>query len=171
MKNLSSAGLIILAVFLTSCSVFGTDDKKAEVQFSIKSDLLSNQTLNLSFTDKNKSKNFTNKDFQTRENPTNGLATPIIETSTKGKLTVEFQLSDSETEQQISGGDFQLDLKNDWGYSIYILSDSAEADPTFGCLGCGGYFSFGYSTDSTSSDNDSLYVVLGGNSISDPVIY
>lgn len=171
MKNSSSTILIALVVFLTSCSVFGTDDKKAETQFSVDNDLLSKQTLNLRVTDENNSKNFTNKDFLTRENNTTGeLATPIIETSTDGKLTVEFQLLDSETVQQISEGDFQLDLKKDWRYSIYILSDSAEADPTYGCFGCGGYFSFDYSTNSSSSDNDSLYIVWS-NSISNRVDY
>lgn len=171
MRNSSSIILITFAVFLTSCSVFGTDDKKAETQFSVDSDLLSNQTLYINFTDSDNSKSFSNQDFQKRENPTTGeLATPIIETATDGKLTVEFQLLDSETEQKISEGDFKLDLKEDWRYSFYILSDSAEADPTEGCFGCGGYFSFAYSIDNSSSE-DSLYVVWGGNSISNPVEY
>lgn len=172
MQKSSSLIFISLVVFLASCSIFGTDDKKAETQFSAESDLLSNQTLNVSFTDGNKSKSFSNQDFQTRENPTIGeLATSVAETSTDGQLTIEFQLFDSETEQQLSGGNFQLDLKEDWRYSIYFLSDSAEADPTNGCFGCGGYFSFDYSTNSSSPDNDSLYVIWGGNYISNPVVY
>ncbi len=172
MKNSSSAILITLAIFFTSCSILGTNDNEAEAQFSIDSDLLTEQSLNLSFKDGSKTQNFSTQDFQMRENPTTGeLATPIVKTSTDGKLTVEFQLSDANTKQQISKGSFQLDLKEDWRYSIYFLADSAEADPTYGCFGCGGYFSFKYLSDSSEPTNDSLFVVWGGHSMSNPVEY
>lgn len=172
MRISSSVILITLSAYIASCSVFGTDDKKAETQFSVESTFLSNQTITIRFNDGDNSKSFANNDFQTRENPTVGeLATPIVETSTDGTLVVEYQLRDGETKQQISEGEFQLDLKEDWRYSFYLLSDSTEADPTVRCFGCGGYFSFAYSTDSSLSDSDSLYVVWGGNDITDPVIY
>jgi hypothetical protein len=172
MKTSSSVILLTLVVLLSSCSVSGTDDKKAEIQFSVENDLLSDQTLNATFTDGDNTNSFSNVDFQTRDNATTGeLASPIVETTSSGKLTVEFRLMDSETEQLNSGGNFQLDLKEDWRYSIYILTDSAEADPIGGCFGCNGYYSFDYINNSSSVHNDSLYVVWGGNSISTPVEY
>jgi len=74
------------------------DDKKAELQFSLDRYLLAEQILTLNVSDGSMSQSFSNDDFKSRESPTTGeLATPIIETSTDGKLTVEFNLLDTET--------------------------------------------------------------------------
>lgn len=171
MKNSSSAILMILVVFLSSCSILGTSEQEAEAQFSIAKSLITAHTVNINIDDGDKSQSFSNQDFQPRDNTSTGeLATPVVQTSPEGLLSTEFELLDTETNQQISVGSFQLDLKEDWRYSIYMFADSAKSNPTEGCFGCIKYFSFGFSSDYAKL-NDSLYVILSGNSISDPVIY
>ncbi|HEX6983671.1 MAG TPA: hypothetical protein VF181_13000 [Balneolaceae bacterium] len=167
--------LILLILFtsfvFTGCSIF-TSDKKAEVKFTAQRALLNEGTFHLSFTDGDKSVELSNQDF---EGKNLGASSPSIETATSGQLLIEFKFKDSQTNQLISKGSFQLELKEDWRYGISFRSDSAEADPTFGCFGCIGYRSFKINQeplDSTSSLlNDSLYVIWSGNYISNPVIY
>lgn len=148
------------------------NDEKAEAQISVDSELLTEKTINLSLDDGNTTRLFSKQDFQKRDNPTIGkLATSIVETSKEGRLNVEFEVTDSETEQKITEGSFDLDLKEDWRYSIYLFADSATVNPIDGCIGCEGYYSFGYTTENDNTNDDSLYVVWAGNSISEQVTY
>jgi hypothetical protein len=126
----------------------------------------------LHVTDGKISYQLTNSDF---EGEYQELSAPVKETSTSGELIIHFELTDSQTNEMISSGDFSLDLRNDWRYGITFRADSIEADPTFGCFGCLGYKSFEMDPvlDESGStfENDSLYVVWGGNFISNPVDY
>jgi hypothetical protein len=75
----------------------------------------------------------------------------------------------------LSKGSFKIGLKEDWGWGVFFRVDSIDADPMYGCMGCMYYVSFSIdqaALDSTSFlKNDSIYAVVGGNSISHPVIY
>lgn len=48
---------------------------------------------------------------------------------------------------------------------------SATTDPKFECFGCLGSQAFPLIAEYQAPDRDSIWVVWGGNSISDPVIY
>ncbi len=90
-------------------------------------------------------------------------------------MNIEFVFTDVNSKEMLSNGKIQIDLKEDWIHTLYFMADSKQADPTERCFGCLDTFSFEIDTTSLSPDSpfigDSLYIILSGNSISEPVIY
>ena len=85
-------------------------------------------------------------------------------TDTTGTLTVDFTLA-SPSQGPLSEGRVELELRNDWRWEVQF--HLAEDDPTARCFGCVGAERFPLVSDDTRS----LWVVWGGNSISNPVVY
>ncbi len=85
-------------------------------------------------------------------------------TDTTGTLTVDFKLT-SPSLGPLSEGRVELELRNDWRWEVQF--HLSEHDPTERCFGCVGAESSPLATD----DTPSLWVVWGGNSISNPVVY
>lgn len=69
----------------------------------------------------------------------------------------------------ISEGSLQLPLRMDWGWGVSFHIDNKNPAKT--CFGCLGYKVFPINKKYRESENDSLYVIWGGNSISSPGIY
>ena len=70
---------------------------------------------------------------------------------------------------EASRGSVRLDLRRDWIWGVEIRIDSL--DPTRECFGCAGSRSFPLAREYQRSVRDSVWMVWGGNSIRNPVIY
>ena len=159
-------------LLFTGCSLFGSDDR-AEIQFAIpRAGLVADNLLSLRAGEGEHALTITTIDFGPAEQTTTGYATPGYETATRGTLGVSFELQTSGGEP-IATGQFDVDLREDWRWSVILQAGSAELDPTEGCFGCFGYRAFAVDekAQGAAADADSVYVVLGGNYISDPVTY
>jgi len=110
---------------------------------------------------------WTGEDFRT--GPTFAVpATPPATVGNTGEaLTVTFNLVANGA--TISTGSVSLPARSDWAWTINILSRTS--DPAFQCLGCVGSRAFTLPEAWRSPGRDSLWIVWGGNSISNPVVY
>jgi hypothetical protein len=92
----------------------------------------------------------------------------IYTTKTAGDLEVRFSLASGQGEMP-NVGSITLPLKNDWrwGVQFYI----STSDPRDGCFGCFGSKSFELDPVLGYDEEQKLYIVWGGNSISHPVVY
>ena len=89
-------------------------------------------------------------------------------TPKSGNIKVKFTLLDS-TGLHSNSGNISLPVKSDWRWSVdFVLSNR---NPFNSCFGCIGYSSFKVDSVFQKSNEDSLFVVWGGNSIKSPVIY
>jgi hypothetical protein len=96
-------------------------------------------------------------------------SSPELETKNAGTLLVKYQCKDPEG-ALVSAGQLKLGLRKDWRWGIDIFH--REQNPYHMCMGCFGYESFPILNPAyMSSDSDSVFVVWGGNSISNPVEY
>jgi len=102
-------------------------------------------------------------------------STPEIETRNEGTLIVQYQFRDSDGVKDsdgsfVSGGQVALDLRRDWRWGIDIFH--RDQNPIHGCFGCFGYKAFPILDPAyVTSNADSVFVLWGGNSISNPVEY
>jgi hypothetical protein len=92
----------------------------------------------------------------------------VFRTPGRGTLRVVARLQSADGEE-LALGSAELDLRRDWVWSMDIWLN--EGDPTETCMGCMGVLAFQVPNDLLPEVADSLYLVWGGNSISDPVIY
>jgi len=105
-------------------------------------------------------------DFRsTRDNAT--PHTSEISTSTRGEVEVRFRFQTGN--QILSEGTVTLPLREDWRWGVDI--HAATTDPRLQCFGCFGSRAFALAADFRPVNRDSIWVVWGGNSISNPVIY
>lgn len=96
-------------------------------------------------------------------------ATPEIETKNYGSLLVKYRFSDPEG-GVVSTGELLLDLRGDWRWGVDILPRDDSAIHT--CMGCFGYKAFPILNPAyKTSEGDSVYIIWGGNSIDNPVVY
>ena len=103
--------------------------------------------------------------------PRSGNATPSteeVEISTSGPdLELTYRLQSAGTE--ISSGSVTLPRKSDWQWGVTVFS--ATTDPQENCFGCIGSQVFPLIEAFRPPQQDSIWVVWGGNSIDDPAIY
>jgi hypothetical protein len=96
-------------------------------------------------------------------------STPELETRSYGSLLVKYQFDDPEGEV-VSTGELLLGLRGDWRWGVDIFPRDDSHNRT--CMGCFGYESFPILDPAyTTSESDSVYIIWGGNSISNPVVY
>jgi hypothetical protein len=106
-------------------------------------------------------------DFQP-ELPVGTPATPEVEIATSGPdLTLTYRL-ESEA-GLLSAGSVTLPRRSDWRWHVTI--SAATTDPALLCFGCVGSHAFGLPEAFRVPERDSIWVVWGGNSISNPVVY
>lgn len=91
-----------------------------------------------------------------------------FETPGSGTLRVEAVLA-RPGEEPLASGAIELDIRDDWSWGVGIHLTSHN--PTDMCFGCIGYRAFAVPEDLLPEQNDSLFLVWGGNSISEPVVY
>ena len=102
---------------------------------------------------------------------TSANATPSTPEATLGTsgpdLPVAFRLESAGA--VLSAGTVTLPRRRDWRWNVTV--QSATTDPKFECFGCVGSQAFPMAAAYQAPHRDSIWVVWGGNSISDPVIY
>ena len=116
------------------------------------------------FTDRRRTVRLTSSDFDTRGS---GWDTRDFETSSAGSLETRFWLVDGA--DTLSQGQVRLDLRRDFRWNLSFRR--AESDPTTTCFGCAGRVAFELAPSLQEVSADSLWVVWGGNSISNPVVF
>lgn len=94
--------------------------------------------------------------------------TPEVSIRTSGPdLEVTYEISDGGT--VLSSGTVLLPRRSDWRWGVTI--EAATANPAEFCFGCFGSRAFALAPEFRPAGRDSIWVVWGGNSISDPVVY
>jgi hypothetical protein len=128
---------------------------------------LSPEMLTVTVRDGDRVLQWSGADFTPR--PTNSLpSTPEVNTQTSGPdLEVTYRLENAGA--VLSSGAIVLSRRSDWRWAVTI--SAATTNPEEGCFGCFGSSPFPLAEDFRAPGRDSIWVVWGGNSISDPVIY
>jgi len=155
------------------CSFSGDDDPQAQVRFSlVKDGLVAANDINVTFSDGQGAQTVESDDFQPVSFDASSLWTDPFDTASDGTLDVSFEVNADDKE--ITSGTVQVELRKDWRWTFSFRADSAGYDPLRECLGCQGARSFRVDKTTSvpgTSRADSMYVVLGGNRISDPNQY
>ena len=156
-------------VFLAGCEIFETEDESTIKFGTIKNQVLNKGTISIVAFDNSEKWNFSGKIDSNYANGSYSWESQNYGTSTNGNVIILFEIKD-DANSIISRGEFSIPLKEDWAWTVDISHSSL--DPMVGCFGCFGSKSFSI-LDSAyiNNDNDSIFVVYGGNSISNPVIY
>jgi hypothetical protein len=109
---------------------------------------------------------WTGDDFRTRTS-SGAPTSPSISTPTSGTAQVTFELRDGNA--VISSGTVSIPLQGDWAWNLDLIASTD--DPMLRCFGCQGSQAFPLAEAWRAEGQDSIWVVWGGNSISDPVVY
>ena len=89
-------------------------------------------------------------------------------TAHSGNIHIDFALLDGGVASSTRGS-IELPLQHDWGWSVsFSVSDT---NPTSRCYGCMGSLEFPLDSALGYDPSMKLYIVWGGNSISNPVVY
>lgn len=157
--------ILLLIVFFAGCSLFGEGHKDAQVEFSLNnsSSYEGELPIQIYFTSPGQSKTLTASDFSGSKS----YVGPF-QTATSGTLRITAQLLDTNDEVAISET-VKLPLKSDWEYGITVAVGAK--DPINLCFGCQGSKAVAINSKLNFSETDSLFIVWGGNSISNPVNY
>jgi len=93
--------------------------------------------------------------------------TPAIRTARKGILRVSVRVENIGA--PVTQGTVELPLQSDWEWTIQLLT--ATEDPLRQCFGCSGARALPLPPALRPPGQDSLWIVWGGNSIENPVVY
>jgi hypothetical protein len=140
-----------------------------EAEISVSADLgprLTTEMLTVFVIDKTRVTRFTGADFRSE-----GQSLPTtarVATSASGPdLEVSFTLTYADT--HLSGGTVFLPRRSDWRWHVTV--SAATTSPEEGCFGCLGSQAFELAQSYRAPGRDSIWLVWGGNSISNPVVY
>jgi hypothetical protein len=159
---LLSCAVLLIAPFATGC---GSDDR-ALVRFTFfQQPGFTPDMLVLEFSDNGGGRRLTVEDFSNASG--NRWDTPEFETRSAGELATSFWLVQGP--DTLSSGELSLDLRPDWRWGVDIFR--ADEDPSVTCFGCAGALSYELAPALQRVPADSLWIVWGGNSISNPVVY
>lgn len=157
-----------LLIVLSSCSLFnGENEQPAEIRFTMQN---FDVDITINASDIKSQFHIERDDFSGTHNET---SSELYRTAAKGVINISVELY-NESKDLFSVGEFQLDLKENWRWEVNLRVDNEGYAPLEGCFGCLAYYSFAINKDAAGESaqlSDSLYVVIGGNYISDPVIY
>jgi hypothetical protein len=154
--------LLLLLFFLAGCG------EEARISASARLDPpLSHEMLTVTVRDVSRLIRWTGEDFTI--GPDNVTpSTPEVDTRTSGPdLEVTYVINDGDV--VLSSGTVQLPRRSDWRWGVTI--EAATANPAEFCFGCFGSRAFSLAEAFRSPGRDSIWVVWGGNSISEPAIY
>lgn len=159
--------VIIALIFFCGCSVFNTDDELSQVKFSLanNSSYSGELPLRINMKTTNLEKVLTASDFE-KPNASNTIGP--FSTASSGLILVTAELLDQQN-VAVTSTTIELPLKPDWRYGITIAI--GPDNPFFQCFGCQDYQSIPISDELAFSESDTLYLVWGRNSISQPVDY
>lgn len=159
----------ILAAALAGCFLSESDEAGVSFRFTDYSQV-KREMIRLTFTDGKRTWKLDGSDFESDHSGSPSIGkTRTFKTATAGELKVRFKLLDGE--KLISSGQFEMPLRSDWAWDIDFQSSPARRDPLDGCFGCFGAKVFALTEGYGMLPSDSLYVIWGGNSIKNPVVY
>src|SRR6056297_372889 len=161
---------LFLSLLISGCSLFGSDNEPAEIQFTLQN--FSTDEVSITTTGTKPGLNISKNDFSDNGADHIPGSTKSFITDNSGMMTVMFSFLNENSE--LSEGEFEIELREDWLWSVNFQINSADYNPLDGCFGCLFYESFKLNPEtlnSTEVETDSLYVIAGGNYISEPVIY
>ena len=95
-------------------------------------------------------------------------ATREFDTPASGAARVSFVMVLPDG-REVSSGDATVNLRGDWVWDFDLMASTA--DPKKQCFGCYGSKSFPLPADLRTTGRDSVWLVWGGNSIKNPVVY
>jgi len=162
--------ILFLSLFISGCSLFGSDEEPAKILFTVQN--FSADELSITTTGTKPGLNISKNDFSGNDGEHFPGSTKSFSTDNDGLMTVMFSFLNENSE--LSEGEFEIELREDWLWSVNFQINSADYNPLDGCFGCLFYESFKLNPEtlnSTEVETDSLYVIAGGNYISEPVIY
>ena len=139
---------------------------ESRIQFGIQGDVdVLRPLLEVTATSGDWSITLTGEEIGTAESPTHSRE---LETPGSGELVVEAVLR-RPGEPALAEGSIELEIREDWVWGVSIAL--TDENPTHMCFGCMGHEAFPIPMGLTDEPGDSLFIVWGGNSISDPVVY
>lgn len=161
--------ILIFCVFIGSCSEIDSD-KGSTIKFKVaKSMAMSDDNILITVHDNFFLWRVYGELDKNAPIGSNAWLSKEFPTKSNGNMIIEFQLK-TKLNKLISRGDISIPLKEDWAWTVEFWLSSIN--PIKGCFGCYGSKSFPIlDTNYIKVDTDSLYVILGGNSISHPLIY
>jgi hypothetical protein len=119
----------------------------------------------LEFSDGSLTRQLTGDDFEAETGSRRD--TQAFRTRTTGELVTSFWLLQGP--DTLSSGELRLDLRSDWTWNISFFR--ADVNPSGTCFGCVGATPYELEAPAQTAPSDSLWLVWGGNSISDPVVF
>lgn len=164
LKGLAST--LWLAVIISACGDADRAADRALVSYTFFEEPgFSPGLLVVEFSDGGRARRLTGTDFH--DGTTGRWRTREFETRTTGELVTSFWLArGSDT---LSSGELRIDLRPDWRWNISFFRE--DEDPTLTCFGCVGSAPYPLRGELQTAPADSLWLVWGGNFISDPVIF
>jgi len=162
--------ILFLSLFISGCSLFGSDEEPAKILFTVQN--FSADEVSITTTGTKPGLNISKNDFSGNDGEHFPGSTKSFSTDNDGLMTVMFSFLNENSE--LSQGDFEIELREDWQWSVNFQINTADYNPLDGCFGCQFYESFVLDSEALSNpetEADSLYVVVGGNYISEPVVY
>lgn len=91
-----------------------------------------------------------------------------VQTPDAGTLQIRAVLNAADGEL-LAAGEADLVLESDWRWGVTVWW--TDRDPALECFGCMGRIAIPIPAELRSNPSDSLYLVWGGNSIRNPVVY
>ncbi len=170
MKRFLIAALFLFFCF-ASCSKKTTnvepDEAKARFTFINSLSQLNVNMLKITFNDGSSTRSVNGSQFYIDSTflqyHTNWYTTPL-----SGTLSLSYILTDT-TGDTISQGSAAIPLKSDWAWQFDICPD--HHNPYYYSFGVVGFKAFSINPAYCDSTTDSIFVLWGGNSIKNPVVY
>ena len=156
-------------MFLTGCGIFETEEESI-IKFGVrKNEVLKNDKISVVITGNANPFSINGKLNNNAAIGSFAWESEKYQTANSGTVMMKFELK-TELNKLISKGEISIPLKKDWIWSVDVHHSSMN--PMLVCFGCFGSKSFPI-LDSAyiNNDTDSIFVVYGGNSISNPEIY
>lgn len=170
MKIFTLPVLLILSLFLGGCTLIDNNTDHAEIEFTYQN--FFPVDFFISVQDPAKRQIILKDNFKNPDNETFPIKTDSYITANSGKLNVYFSMV--HLEQTFAQGEFDVDLREDWRWSLSFFAGPADYNPLSDCFGCVKYKSYPVNPEVSESlipKADSLYVIASGNYISEPVMF
>lgn len=159
--TMKSAVAIALAALVASCG-----SGESRIQFGVQGDLeVLRPLLEITAQSGDWSMTLTGDEIGTTESPN---YTREFQTPGSGTLLIKAVLKRPD-EPVLAEGSIELEIREDWvwGVAVFLTNEN----PTEMCFGCIGHQAFAVPAGLTGEPRDSLFIVWGGNSIDNPVVY
>lgn len=155
----------LIPLLILALSACGED---ARISISAQLDPpLTMEMLTVRVIDVNRVISFTGADFVTDANHPTPTTTEVGTATSGPDLQVSYALENADV--FLSGGTVTVPRRSDWRWHVTL--SAATTGPQEGCFGCFGSMAFPLAQSFRPPERDSIWVVWGGNSISDPAIY